>query len=42
MVRFGFRGPSLSKRIATRTSIKRLMKNRWFELVIQPPSVWLA
>ena len=28
MVRFGFRVPSLSKRIAARTSIKRLMKNK--------------
>jgi hypothetical protein len=28
MARFGFRVPSLSKRIAARTSIKRLVKNK--------------
>jgi len=28
MVRFGFRVPSLSKRIGARTSIKRLVKNK--------------
>jgi hypothetical protein len=38
MVRFGFRVPSLSKRIAARTSIKRLVKRRWLESVIYPPS----
>ena len=28
MVRFGFRVPSLTKRIAARTSVKRLVKNK--------------
>jgi hypothetical protein len=42
MVRFGFSAPSLSKRIAARTSIKRLAKTRKLELVIQTPSVRLG
>ena len=37
MVRFGFRVPSLSKRIAARTSIKRLMKNK---LGLRAPRGW--
>ena len=37
MVRFGFRVPSLSKRIAARTSIKRLVKNK---LGLRAPRGW--
>ncbi len=37
MVRFGFRVPSLSKRIAARTSIKRLVKNK---LGLKAPRGW--
>jgi len=37
MVRFGFRVPSLNKRIAARTSIKRLVKNR---LGLRAPRGW--
>ena len=37
MVRFGFRVPSLSKRIAARTSIKRLVKNK---LGVRAPRGW--
>ena len=37
MVRFGFRVPSLSKRIAARTSIKRLVKNK---LRLRAPRGW--
>lgn len=37
MVRFGFRVPSLRKRIAARTSIKRLVKNK---LGLRAPRGW--
>lgn len=37
MVRFGFRVPSLSKGIAARTSIKRLVKNK---LGLKAPRGW--
>jgi len=37
MFRFGFRVPSLSKRIAARTSIKRLVKNK---LGLRAPRGW--
>ena len=37
MVRFGLRVPSLSKRIAARTSIKRLVKNK---LGLRAPRGW--
>jgi hypothetical protein len=37
MVRFGFRVPSISKRIAARTSIKRLVKNK---LGLRAPRGW--
>ena len=37
MVRFGFRVPSLSKRIAARTSIKRLVKSK---LGLRAPRGW--
>ena len=37
MARFGFRVPSLSKRIAARTSIKRLVKNK---LGLRAPRGW--
>jgi hypothetical protein len=37
MVRFGFRVPSLSKRIAARTSIKRFVKNK---LGLRAPRGW--
>ena len=37
MVRFGFRVPSLSKRIAARTSIKRLVNNK---LGLRAPRGW--
>jgi hypothetical protein len=37
MVRFGFRVPSRSKRIAARTSIKRLLKNK---LGLRTPRGW--
>ena len=37
MVRFGFRVPSLSTRIAARTSIKRLVKNK---LGLRAPRGW--
>ena len=37
MVRFGFRDPSLSKRITARTSIKRLVKNK---LGLRAPRGW--
>jgi len=37
MVRFGFRVPSLSKRLAARTSIKRLVKNK---LGLRAPRGW--
>jgi len=37
MVRFGFRVPSLSKRIAARTSITRLVKNK---LGLRAPRGW--
>ena len=37
MIRFGFRVPSLSKRIAARTSIKRLVKNK---LGLRAPRGW--
>lgn len=37
MVRFGFRVPSLTKRIAARTSIKRLVKNK---LGLRAPRGW--
>lgn len=37
MVRFGFRVPSFSKRIAARTSIKRLVKNK---LGLRAPRGW--
>lgn len=37
MVRFGFRVPSLTKRIAARTSVKRLVKNK---LGLRAPRGW--
>ena len=37
MVRFGFRMPSLRKRLAARTSIKRLVKNK---LGLRAPRGW--
>ena len=37
MVRFGFRVPSLGKRIAARTSTKRLVKNK---LGLRAPRGW--
>jgi hypothetical protein len=37
MVRFGFRVPSLTKRIAARTSVKRLVKNK---LRLRAPRGW--
>lgn len=37
MVRFGFRIPSLKKRIGARTSLKRLVKNR---LGLRAPRGW--
>ena len=37
MVRFGFRMPSLRKRFAARTSIKRLVKNK---LGLRAPRGW--
>jgi hypothetical protein len=37
MVRFGFRVPSIRKRIAARTSIKRLVKNK---LGLRAPRGW--